>query len=639
MAGPAIRATELASVVRDAGHEVRLDTPAGDHDIVVAQGWCSSATPRWRRRPRTSSSTSTTRSTSNCCTSWAGGPRAPAGAGQRGARAARPGARRRLLPLRLRAPARLLAGIPERARTGQPGYARRRPHAARSDRRRPVRDPRAPARALGDGNARAARLVRRGPRAAVGRRRVRLVRPRDGRARWSASRACTSCSWRRGTRTPSSRRRPRWKPRGARRGSGVHTRSGCRTSAGPTGCSMPTSASRPTGMTWRPASPSAPASSTTCGPGCPFSARPAMPWRTRCSASTRGCARRATWTAGGRRSKRWSATRRAGRPARPGRRPGADAHLGARRRPAARLLRGAAARGRPRGGRAAAPDPRQDPVAAPAGRTRAAPPEIVTGVSWPRVHGDHGRPRRLGATPARRPSCGPAPSRRGAVAGVRPRPIRVLPARPPALRRRLHDPRGGRGVGDARAPRRGARGVRSRARRAGLGPGDFPLRPILGTRNVLLLDGAEHLRRRKLVPALPRRADEGLRADHRGRDRARPRGLAPGRAVRGPAPHAGDHLRGHPARRVRGGGGWAARPAAPRSPGASSWTTRLAAGPGVRLSRPRAGDGAARLPPSGRRGRRRGPGGDRPAADGGGPGRARTCSRCSSRRATRAASR
>jgi cytochrome P450 len=31
------------------------------------------------------------------------------------------------------------------------------------------------------------------------------------------------------------------------------------------------------------------------------------------------------------------------------------------------------------------------------------------------------------------------------------------------------------------------------------GEANFPLRPILGTRNVLLLDGAEHLRRRKLV--------------------------------------------------------------------------------------------------------------------------------------------
>jgi cytochrome P450 len=31
------------------------------------------------------------------------------------------------------------------------------------------------------------------------------------------------------------------------------------------------------------------------------------------------------------------------------------------------------------------------------------------------------------------------------------------------------------------------------------GQANFPLRPILGTRNVLLLDGAEHLRRRKLV--------------------------------------------------------------------------------------------------------------------------------------------
>ena len=75
--------------------------------------------------------------------------------------------------------------------------------------------------------------------------------------------------------------------------------------------------------------------------------------------------------------------------------------------------------------------------------------------------------------------------------------------------------------------RRGARGVRSRARRASDSGRQFPAAADPGhARNVLLLDGAEHLRRFEASPALPRRADEGLRADHRGRDRARPRGRA-----------------------------------------------------------------------------------------------------------------
>jgi glycosyltransferase involved in cell wall biosynthesis len=41
MAGPAIRATELARVLEGAGHDVHLDTGPGasGHDVVVAQGW------------------------------------------------------------------------------------------------------------------------------------------------------------------------------------------------------------------------------------------------------------------------------------------------------------------------------------------------------------------------------------------------------------------------------------------------------------------------------------------------------------------------------------------------------------------------------------------------------------------------
>lgn len=42
------------------------------------------------------------------------------------------------------------------------------------------------------------------------------------------------------------------------------------------------------------------------------------------------------------------------------------------------------------------------------------------------------------------------------------------------------------------------------------GAANLSLRPVLGTRNVLLLDGAEHLRRRKLVlPPFHRRAHGG----------------------------------------------------------------------------------------------------------------------------------
>ena len=137
------------------------------------------------------------------------------------------------------------------------------------------------------------------------------------------------------------------------------------------------------------------------------------------------------------------------------------------------------------------------------------------------------------------------------------------------------------------------------------------------------------------APALPRRADEGLRADHRGVT-ARDLGGGPRRAVRGPAPHAGDHLRGHPARRVPGveAGRLDRLRRALRE--LLSWTTRLAAalvfgflGPervmalrGFAVGSPRSTARSWRRSPT--------------AADGGGPGRsARTCSRCSSGGATR----
>ena len=69
----------------------------------------------------------------------------------------------------------------------------------------------------------------------------------------------------------------------------------------------------------------------------------------------------------------------------------------------------------------------------------------------------------------------------------------------------------GRDVGGARAPGRGARALRATGRtRSTRAWRTWSLRPLLGTRNVLLLDGEEHLRRRKLV--LPPFHGERMRA-------------------------------------------------------------------------------------------------------------------------------
>ena len=87
----------------------------------------------------------------------------------------------------------------------------------------------------------------------------------------------------------------------------------------------------------------------------------------------------------------------------------------------------------------------------------------------------------------------------------------------------------------------------------GLPPGrTFALRPILGARSLLLLEGAEHLARRKRdAAAVPRRAHARVRADGARRRRARDRDVAGGRAVPGPPADAGGHARGDPARGVR----------------------------------------------------------------------------------------
>ena len=63
-------------------------------------------------------------------------------------------------------------------------------------------------------------------------------------------------------------------------------------------------------------------------------------------------------------------------------------------------------------------------------------------------------------------------------------------------------------------PERAARAVR-RAR-APMPPGrQVTLKPLVGARSLLLLEGAEHLSRRKvMLAAVPRRPDARLRADH-----------------------------------------------------------------------------------------------------------------------------
>ena len=77
------------------------------------------------------------------------------------------------------------------------------------------------------------------------------------------------------------------------------------------------------------------------------------------------------------------------------------------------------------------------------------------------------------------------------------------------------------------------------------------LRPIVGPRSVLLLEGAEHLSRRRLM--LPPFHGDRMRAYEPTVREATAREIArwPADAVRGAPEHAGDHARGDPARRLR----------------------------------------------------------------------------------------
>ena len=94
------------------------------------------------------------------------------------------------------------------------------------------------------------------------------------------------------------------------------------------------------------------------------------------------------------------------------------------------------------------------------------------------------------------------------------------------------------------------------------GEANLALRPLLGTRSVLLLDGAEHLRRRKLV--LPPFHGERMRAYGdliREATRREIATVAVGRSGAYAAADAGHHAAGDPARGLRRRGGTAARPA------------------------------------------------------------------------------
>ena len=88
----------------------------------------------------------------------------------------------------------------------------------------------------------------------------------------------------------------------------------------------------------------------------------------------------------------------------------------------------------------------------------------------------------------------------------------------------------------------------------GLPPGrTAALRPIMGERSILLLEGAAHLERRRLMlPRVPRRTDAllrgGDRADHERGDRQ----VAARERIRAASEDARDHLRGDPRGGLRG---------------------------------------------------------------------------------------
>ena len=148
-------------------------------------------------------------------------------------------------------------------------------------------------------------------------------------------------------------------------------------------------------------------------------------------------------------------------------------------------------------------------------------------------------------------------------------------ARPGALRRRLHDAdRRRAAVGHARPPRRGARRCSPATRRCSTRARPTSiLRPLVGHASVLLLDGPQHMRQRKLmlppfhgsrmagyeelVREIAARARRALAARHAGP-------LAPA--------DAGDHARRRPARDLRRRRGRRAARRAAREPAGDART-------------------------------------------------------------------
>ena len=132
------------------------------------------------------------------------------------------------------------------------------------------------------------------------------------------------------------------------------------------------------------------------------------------------------------------------------------------------------------------------------------------------------------------------------------------------------------------------------------------LEPLLGSGSLLLQEGEEHLRRRKLM--LPPFHGERMRAYEEVIVEATERAIASwprGEQFAAPPEHAGDHPRGDPASRVRGRGRRPPR-RAPRRPGRDPRLDRIAGRD--RLRDPRRAQAAALSPPQrAPRSHRRGP--------------------------------
>ena len=98
------------------------------------------------------------------------------------------------------------------------------------------------------------------------------------------------------------------------------------------------------------------------------------------------------------------------------------------------------------------------------------------------------------------------------------------------------------------------------------GEANAPLGPLLGPRSVLLLDGPEHLRQRRLMmPPFHGERVLGLRRTMREITEHVVADVPVGRALRAPPAHAADHARDHPAHDLRRRGGRAARGPARRA--------------------------------------------------------------------------